>query len=266
LVFLHPPDRVSTDFRRLKLLIAYDGRGFSGWQSQPAGDAVQDHLEKALATISGSDRIVVHGAGRTDAGVHALGQVAHIDWPATALPPVKLRAAVNAHLPSAARILRISRAAGDFHARFSARGKVYSYRIWNDPVMHPLQVGRSWHHAPAIDVAALRAAAALLEGTHDFAAFAANRGKPERDTVRTVRRIQVHRRGPLLTLRFEGTGFLYRMVRLLTGSMVRCAQGKADLSWLKELLTPGVGRKSSFAAPAEGLYLEKVLYRLPSTT
>jgi tRNA pseudouridine38-40 synthase len=141
-VLLDPLSRLSTETKRLKLLIAYDGRSFSGWQSQTAGGAVQDHLEKALAIISGSGRIVVHGAGRTDAGVHALGQVAHIDWPATALQPIKLRAAVNAHLPAGVRVLKFTRATADFHARFSACGKIYANRIWNDPVLHPLEDGR----------------------------------------------------------------------------------------------------------------------------
>jgi tRNA pseudouridine38-40 synthase len=246
---------------RFKLLIAYDGRAFRGWQSQATKDSIQDHLELALAKLNGGLRVPVHGAGRTDAGVHALGQVAHIDLPPGALPPARLSLALNANMPAAIRVLRITRAHADFHARFDARGKIYTYRIWNHQVLHPLEVGRAWHLPGELDLAALRNAAALLEGTHDFASFAAHRGKPEKDTVRTIYSARIRRTGALLTLQFTGSGFLYRMVRLLTGSVIRCAQQRAELAWIERLLAePGVV-KTSFAAPAEGLYLTRVLYK-----
>lgn len=244
---------------RLKLLVAYDGRAFRGWQSQASDDAVQDHLERALAKLCG-ERIVVHGSGRTDTGVHGLGQVAHVEVPRGKFDLRTWLLALNAHLIPQVRVLRINRAPADFHARFSAQGKVYEYRLWCGPVLPPLELGRAWHLPAAIDLDLLRAGIARLEGTHDFAAFAANRGQPEKDTVRTIHSIQLSRRGALLTLRFTGNGFLYRMVRLLTGSLVRVAQGKASPDWLDELLAGKGAMKSSFAAPAEGLYLLRVLY------
>jgi tRNA pseudouridine38-40 synthase len=242
------------------MLIAYDGRCFRGWQSQATKDAVQDHLEAALARLNSGALVRVHGAGRTDAGVHGLGQVAHCDWPRAALPPQKLLPALNAHLPEGVRVLQLARAPATFHSRFDARGKIYTYRIWNAQMLHPLEIGRAWHVAGALDLEVLREAAGVLEGTHDFASFAANRGHEERDTVRTIHEVRITRRGPLLTLQFSGTGFLYRMVRLLAGSIIRCAQGKAEPQWLRDLLEAKGAQKSSFAAPAEGLYLTKVIY------
>ena len=244
---------------RIRLLIAYDGRPFQGWQSQSEGEAVQDHLERALLELCGR-RVVVHGSGRTDAGVHALGQVAHMDVPRAPIPERRWSHALNSRLPQEIRVLKATRARSDFHARFSAKGKVYVYRIWNDSMLHPLEFGRAWHFPVPFQVEALRDCARRLEGRHDFAGFAANRGTPVADTVRTLQQIAIRRQGALWTLRFRGDGFLYRMVRLLTGTMVRCAQGKASPEWIDELLA-GRGRvKSSFAAPAEGLYLRQVLY------
>jgi tRNA pseudouridine38-40 synthase len=244
---------------RLKLCIAYDGRAFRGWQSQAGGAAVQDHIEAALEALCAA-RIVVHGAGRTDAGVHALGQIAHADVPGGRFDPATWAKALNARLPIEVRILRASRARAGFHAQYSASGKEYLYRIWNAPVLHPLEIGRAWHMPSTIDFARLRSAAHRLEGVHDFAGFAANRGQPVADTVRTIHSIRIQKRGPLITLRFSGSGFLYRMVRLMTGSLVRCAIGKATDSWLAELLESKGRKKTSFAAPAEGLYLARVRY------
>jgi len=241
---------------RLRLVIAYDGRPFRGWQSQAGGGAVQDHLERAFAELCGK-RVVVHGAGRTDAGVHALGQCAHadveregeIDWPG----------ALNANLPREIRVLRCRRARGDFHARYSARGKVYMYRIWNAAVLSPFELGRAWHLPGVLDVEAMREAARVFEGSHDFKGFAANRGKPEENTVRTIRDVTVGRKGRVVTLRFEGDGFLYKMVRMMTGSLVKIGQGRAPVDSVASYLEGAAG-KCAFAAPAEGLYLARVIY------
>lgn len=252
---------------RLKLIVAYDGRPFRGWQSQAGGGAVQDFLENAFrALCGGAARVPVHGAGRTDAGVHALAQCAHAD--VTDRFGENQRgwiAALNANLPREIRVLRCSRAREDFHARFSARGKIYAYRIWNAPVLSPFELGRAWHFPGALDLPRLRDAAALLPGTHDFSRFAASRGRPEASTVRTIHAVRVRRNaapgGQLLTLEFRGDGFLYKMVRLMAGTLVRVAQGRADPAWISALLRAEADcAKTSFAAPAEGLYLTRVLY------
>lgn len=242
---------------RLKLTIAYEGSQFHGWQSQASGNTVQDLLEKAFELIQGR-RVVVHGSGRTDAGVHGIAQCAHVEVDKPGFTPKDWLRALNGNLPQQIRVLRCSRVAAGFHARFSATGKIYTYRIWNAPILSPFEQGRVWHLPCALDLAKLKECARLLEGTHDFKAFAANRGKPEKSTERTIHSIRVQSRGPLLTLTFRGNGFLYKMVRLLTGTLVRCAQSRAPLGWVEQLLR---GKsKTSFAAPAEGLYLTRVLY------
>lgn len=256
---------MSTETERLRLLLAYDGRPFRGWQSQVTKDAIQDHLEAAVARVTGT-KVTVHGSGRTDAGVHALGQVAHFNVPRGRLSAAKWHLALNANLPPEVRVLRVTRAAPGFHARFDARGKVYTYRIWNESFLHPLEIGRAWHVPGVLNLEALRTGAKILTGTHDFAAFAANRGKPEPDTVRTIFNIKVQARGPLITLRYEGNGFLYKMVRLLTGTLLRCAQGRAPTQWIEQLLASPQTQKTQFAAPAEGLYLTRVLYGGTSKT
>ena len=250
---------MSVSPERLKLTIAYDGRGFRGWQSQASNDAVQDHLERAFEMLVGT-RVVVHGAGRTDTGVHALAQIAHADVPKGKFPMRTWLLAINSRLPPETRVLRVQRARADFHARFDARGKIYAYRLWNGPALHPLEIGRAWHVPGTLDFDLLRQGTQMLCGTHDYAGFVVNRGRVEKDTVRTIQSIRISRRGSLVTLRFEGTGFLYKMVRVLTGSVVRCAQGRASLQWLATTLKQKGAAKSHFAAPAEGLYLERVLY------
>ncbi len=242
---------------------------------------MQDFLEQALTQLccgigrsdDSGERVVVHGAGRTDAGVHALGQVAHADVPANVfarMPHQQWVRAINAFLPPQIRVEKLTRVrAGGWHARFSAREKWYRYRIWHAPTLGPLEFGRAWHLPGALDFEGLRAAAALLVGRHDFAAFAASRGrgsKPPDSTVRTLRRVAV-RRGPepLLTLDFVGDGFLYKQVRLMTGTLARVAQGRLSLARFRGFLpvagtsAAGAG-KTSFAAPAEGLYLMRVSY------
>lgn len=247
--------------RRLRLTVAYHGGPFEGWQSQARGNTVQDHLEAAFAALTGGLRIHVHGSGRTDAGVHARGQVAHAEVPASAMPPERWLLALNAHLPPEIRVMQARFADPAFHARFDARGKIYAYRIWNSPVIDPFERGRAWHLPGPLDLAALAGAADAFQGEHDFAAFAANRGTPPETTVRVIRRVRVTRRGALITLRFEGSGFLYRMVRLMVGAAVRCAQDRATVASIRQALLAGsAGKKTTFCAPAEGLCLLRVLY------
>jgi tRNA pseudouridine38-40 synthase len=244
---------------RLKLTIAYDGGPFSGWQSQPNKNGVQDHLKQAFYRLL-SAPTVVHGAGRTDAGVHALGQVAHVDVPSEKFTLATWVAALNANLPPEIRVMRCQFAARDFHARYSAIGKTYRYRVWNNTIMQPLEIGRCWHLPYHLDRDVLSEAAARFRGSHDFASFSAGRGKPDENTIRTIQRIDVHAAKGLIILDFEGAGFLYRMVRMLVGSIVRVASGKEKTVWIDDLLQhPGIG-KSGYTAPAEGLYLLKVKY------
>lgn len=239
---------------RLRLVIAYEGSGFRGWQSQAGGETVQDHLEAAFAKICGV-RVVVHGAGRTDAGVHALAQCAHAD----VTRELDWLTALNGNLPREIRIIRCSRAPGDFHARFSAKGKIYTYRIWNAAVLPPFELRRAWHVPGPLDLDAMREAARSFEGRHDFKAFGANRGKSEADTRRTIYSVAIGRKGPVIKLRYHGDGFMYKMVRLMTGALVKIGQGRAPVESVASYLKTGA-EKCTYAAPADGLYLTRVIY------
>jgi tRNA pseudouridine38-40 synthase len=242
---------------RLRLIIAYDGRPYAGWQSQATSNAVQDILEEAFAKVAGT-RVVVHGSGRTDAGVHALGQCAHADVPG-AMNPRDWQRALNANLPPTIRIMNSGRAAPQFHARFSAKGKVYRYLIRNGPILPPHEFGRAWQVPEPLQIGTLQQAIAVLTGRHDFAAFCAQREKATGDTTRTIRKIALSRRSGLIALTFEGEGFLYKMVRMLTAAIVRVAHGRETLQRLQHRLETGAP-KWNHVAPADGLYLVRVLY------
>jgi tRNA pseudouridine38-40 synthase len=252
---------VGPPLERLKLTVAYDGRPFSGWQSQPNQNGVQDHLKRAFSQIA-SAPVKLRGAGRTDSGVHALGQVAHVDVPHHKLSPARWTLAVNAHLPAEIRVIRCQPISSDFHAQYSAVGKIYRYRIWNASVFHPLEIGRSWHVPHLLESELLRAVCDQLTGTHDYASFAGNRGKTAESTTRTIHKIRIQHQKELIVLEFDGNGFLYKMVRMLTGAIVRVASQRADLNWIAGLLTNPGKTKTNCTAPAEGLYLVKVKYTL----
>jgi tRNA pseudouridine38-40 synthase len=246
---------------RLKLIIAYDGGPFSGWQSQSDGNGVQDHLEKAFAQ-AGAGAVRVHGAGRTDAGVHALAQCAHVDLPARRYGDDRWQRALNGLVPPAIRVMRCQFVSDAFHARFCAKGKVYRYRILNSEVLPPLEIGRAWHVRESLDFAAMSRAAKVFVGRHDFAAFAANRGTPAGDTVRTLDRVRLRRAGALISIEFEGDGFLYKMARLIVGALVHVGLGKTTVSELRARFRQD-GKKISSArevAPACGLFLVRVRY------
>jgi tRNA pseudouridine38-40 synthase len=244
---------------RVKLTVAYDGAAFAGWQSQAHRNTVQDELERALLKIS-SHRIRVHGAGRTDAGVHALAQCAHIDLPEKRMPIDRLRNALNAVLPAAVRILRCRYVSQKFHARFSATGKLYRYRIYAAPILPPLELGRAWHIFSPLNVDLLKSAGHKFIGTHNFAAFAVNRGKKDGDAIRTISSVRIRGTGPLFTIDVAGDGFLYKMVRLMVGSIARIALGKMELGEIASRLRSPRAHGSRFVAPAEGLYLVKIWY------
>ena len=248
--------------QRLKFIVAYDGAAFAGWQSQLHRKTVQDELERAFQKFSGA-KIRVHGAGRTDAGVHALAQCAHVDLApeiADRLKRSRMIAALNANLPPAIRVLKSRYVSQKFHARYSAKGKLYRYRIWAAQILPPLEVGRAWHISTALDVDLLKQAAKLFVGKHDFAAFAANRGKKEENTIRAIESVRVRKTGPCIKIDIAGSGFLYKMARLMVGAMARVALGKMELSEIDDRLRSGRTGGMRFVAPAEGLYLIKVWY------
>jgi tRNA pseudouridine38-40 synthase len=256
--------------RRLKFMLAYDGTPFAGWQSQSHRNTIQDHVERAFEHVLGR-QVRVHGAGRTDAGVHALAQCAHADLANDRLSTARWIEALNALLPPAIRVLRCQYVSNDFHARLSARGKLYRYRIWLAPVLPPFEYRRAWHIARSIDLKILKQAVRQFIGTHDFAGFAANRGKSagrtgssggeqEKNTVRTIYSARIRQEGPCVTIEVDGDGFLYKMVRLIAGSVVKCALGKMRIEDVIARLHSGQVGPARFAAPADGLYLVRVRY------
>lgn len=244
--------------RRLKLIVAYDGALFAGWQSQSHGNTIQDHLERAFERVAARPTRV-HGAGRTDAGVHALAQCAHADVN-KALTPARWMEALNALLPTAIRVLRCQYVSKDFHARLSAKSKIYRYRIWCAPVLPPFEYRRTWHIPHPLDLKILQKAVRHFVGTHDFAAFAGNRGKSEKSTVRTINSVRVRQKGPCVIIEFDGDGFLYKMVRLIVGSLVKCALGKMLIGDVVVQLESGQIGPARFVAPADGLFLVRVRY------
>jgi tRNA pseudouridine38-40 synthase len=243
---------------RLQLEIAYHGGGLNGWQSQACGNTVQDHLERAFSALC-PDRITVHGAGRTDAGVHAKAQSAHADVPSGRLSVCEWLPALNAHLPEAIRVMKIQEVSSDFHARFSAKGKVYRYTLWNAPALHPLMRDRAWHVPGGLDFERLVSACDLFVGTHDFSAFSLRRSKAPENTVRTIHSIEKHSTGERIDLTFTGEGFLYKMVRILSAAIVRHAGGKVEIEDLQARLH-GDSQTFLHTAPATGLCLLRVIY------
>ncbi len=242
---------------RLKLTIAYDGTDFAGWQLQPGVATVQGELEAAVAVVEGGRR-VVHGAGRTDAGVHAIGQVANVDVEKRHEPDVWIRA-LNAHLPRDIRVMAAGEAGPTFHATRSAVNKVYRYRVWTGPAVSPF-VRRWVAHVPRpIELEVMREAAALLLGRHDFEAFTVA-DRETLTTVRDLRRLDVEREGDEIVISAEADGFLRALVRTLAGTLVAVGEGRMRVESVAEALATKRRDLAGPTAPAAGLTLVRVDY------
>lgn len=241
------------------LTITYDGAGFAGWQRQEGFDSVQERIEEALRTVLG-EPVVVHGSGRTDAGVHALRQCAHVRIERDFEPGNLLRA-INGNLPETVRVVATRRVGPEFHARFSARGKRYVYRCLVSRVLPVF--GRDHYHwvRRPVDLDRMRRAARHLVGEHDFAAFATNPGyERTRGTVRRVDRLRIVRRPHGFDVFVQGSGFLYNMVRAIAGTLIEVGIGRRDPDEVAEILASRDRRRAGENAPAKGLYLLRVLY------
>ena len=246
--------------RNLKLTIVYDGTDYVGWQRQAAGVSIQGVLEDALAPFDGAP-VTVHGAGRTDAGVHALGQVASVQISA-AIELATLARALNAVLPATIRIASVEEADPEFHARFSATGKTYEYRIVNAPFVSPFVHRYAWHVPQHLDMAAIQEATEQLRGRHDFAAFQ-SAGTDVPSSVRTITAIEWIRGAGSdvpLVLRLSGDGFLRHMVRNLAGTLVEFGRGRWPASAMARILASRDRSRAGTTAPPNGLFLVAVMY------
>ena len=255
------PAELQIAARRFKLTVAYDGTAYAGWQVQPRNASVQQEIEAALQTVCGQ-KVKVHGSGRTDRGVHARGQVAHVDL-ATRLGAEALERALNARLPPDIRVLRAVVARPDFHARRSACRKEYRYFVWNAATVLPDKRLYATHVHRPLDVAAMRRAAAFFVGRHDFASFTANPQREVESTVREVYGCTVSRKGPEIVFRVSGGGFLYKQVRSMAGFLLRVGEGAERPEAVAELLASAAPRKARVpSAMPQGLFLWRVFYRL----
>ena len=243
--------------RTLKLTIAYDGTRFVGWQRQGDGESIQRLIEQALSPFQDAGA-GVHGAGRTDAGVHALGQVASARVTCSHDTATLVRA-LNARLPADIRVLAVEDAGPAFHARFSARGKTYRYQIRNAPIVSPFERLWVWHVPEPLSVAAMNAGAACLVGTHDFAAFRST-GTELASTVRTIVRSAWRDDDGLLVYEVAGDGFLRHMVRAIVGTLVEVGRGWRSADDVARLLAGGSRGDAGATAPPHGLFLVAVDY------
>ena len=243
--------------RNIKLLIEYDGSDYLGWQRQPQGPTVQEKIEEALKVITGEE-VSLTASGRTDSGVHALGQVANFRT-GSGLGPEEFRKGLNSALPRDIAILDAEEVPSEFHSQYSAKSKVYIYRILNRPQRSALLRKRVWHMPYAIDTGLLREAADLAVGEHDFRAFGQS-GTEVKSTVRNLMRFTLKTDGAIIELEFEANGFLKRMVRLLTGTLVQAGKGRITPGEFGRILLSGEKNKFVFCAPPDGLYLKTVEY------
>jgi tRNA pseudouridine38-40 synthase len=246
---------------KLKLTIAYDGTGYAGWQAQKIGIGVQQRVEEAIAKIFPTVGRL-HSSSRTDTGVHALGMAATFEIPdvEARMPVAKILLAVNAHLPADIRVMAIARCRDDFDARFDAKGKQYRYFVWTGAAMNPLLRQRAWHVSRALDFPAMRDAAKYFIGRHDFKSLAGTRNYEMTSTVRTMKRCDIKRSGPLITFIIEGDGFLYKMCRGIVGTLVQVGEGKIESSAIRKILDKKSRCAAGMTAPAHGLVLWKVYY------
>lgn len=247
-----------------KLVLQYDGTDFHGWQVQEGLRTVQGELTSALSLIDGRS-VSVHGSGRTDAGVHAEGQVASVDIQRE-ISPEKLRSAINGNVGRDVRVLTVDTVADDFHARYSALEKTYIYRIVSGPVISPFWSRYAYHDARRLDLESMKQCAELFPGKHDWTAFSAAQSDVE-DRVRTVTRVEIlprvdeRLRGSLIEIRVSADGFLRYMVRAIAGTLMALGRGELDRDAIGEAIESGNRPLAAVTAPAHGLTLLSVRYQ-----
>lgn len=244
--------------RRIKITFDYIGTAYDGWQRQPGRDTVQQRVEDAIFSLSG-ERVSVTASGRTDAGVHALGQVAHFDVN-TAIPVKNYMTGVNHFLPPDIRILKAEEVTADFHARFSVHEKTYTYCLYESRFERACYLNRAARADNRLDIAKMKQAAKAFEGTHDFTSFCSS-GADTTTFTRTIKSVYVRRSGGLVKISVTADGFLYNMVRRLAAVLVRAGYRQVDCDGVKKLLAAADNRVAKDVLPACGLYLQSVRYK-----
>ncbi len=246
--------------RNFKIIIQYEGTRYQGWQRQDStGNTIQGKLEAILAKMTGLHFVQVDGSGRTDAGVHALGQVANFKID-TKLPAAAVMDYINQYLPEDIGVIAIEEMPERFHSRLNAKGKTYCYRIWNEKLPCVFLRRYVYELPEPLDLDAMRTAAACLVGTHDFKAFTSNK-KSKKSTIRTMDAILIDKEGSEVVITYSGDGFLYHMVRILTGTLIEAGLGQRDPASVKTLLEKDATRDlSGVLVPAKGLCLMEVRY------
>ena len=243
--------------KRIKLTIAYDGTNYCGWQVQPNGITVEEVVNKALKKLTGED-IQVIGASRADSGVHALGNVAVFDTHTT-IPPERISYALNQRLPEDIVIVKSEEVAEDFHPRYCDCSKTYEYHILNTRIPIPTKRLTNYFVSYDLDVEKMRKAAGYLIGEHDFVSFCNVRTDVE-DTVRTVTELEILKDGEEITIRISGNGFLYNMVRIIVGTLIRVGRGFYEPEKVKEILEAKDRKAAGVTAPPHGLILAEIRY------
>lgn len=243
--------------RKLRMTVSYDGTDYNGFQIQPKGRTIQGELETALRALTGEE-VKVFGSGRTDAGVHAKGQVIHFETESS-IPAEKWPLAVNTKLPPSIVVLAAEEARADFHARHSAVRKTYRYSIWNAPFPDVFMRNYSIHISQPLNLTAMKEAALHLMGTHEFRSFCSSRTGVS-DHYRTIYRSVWEKEGPALHYYIEGNGFLYNMVRIIVGTLIEVGQGKRGAAEIRAVLEAKKRKAAGPTSPAHGLALWKVDY------
>lgn len=243
--------------KRIKLTIAYDGTNYCGWQIQPNGITVEEVLNKALRKLTGEEIFVI-GASRTDSGVHAMGNVAVFDTETT-IPPDKISVALNQKLPDDIVIVRSEEVNPDFHPRYQNCLKTYEYHIINTRIPIPTQRLTNYFVSYPLDIENMKKAASYLIGEHDFVSFCNVRTDVE-NTVRTIENLDVIKTGDQITIRITGNGFLYNMVRIIVGTLIRVGRGYYSPEKVKEILEAKDRKKAGVTAPPHGLMLVEICY------
>ncbi|MDZ5474231.1 tRNA pseudouridine(38-40) synthase TruA [Bacillus sp. 31A1R] len=244
--------------QRFKCKIAYDGSQFSGYQVQPSKRTVQSELENTLKKLHKGQEVKVYASGRTDAGVHAKGQVIHFDSPLT-IPLERWIIALNSLLPNDIVVLEVEQVEDNFHARFQAKGKEYRYFVNLSNTRDPFQRNFSYHHPYKLDIQSMNDAAKYLLGSHDFTSFCSAKTEVE-DKIREIRKIELIQQDTMLIFRFVGNGFLYNMVRIMVGTLIQVGSGQINPGSIKEIIEHKDRKYAGKTAPAEGLYLWEVYY------